>query len=77
MYSPDISQHTPRLYRLGKYYGVPMTVLADQLISFGLQRLGEVMPDKPEPSPMIALVEAPAPTSTPARVVSRTLRAAA
>lgn len=77
MYSPDISQHSPRLYRLGQHYGVPMTVLADRLLAFGLQRLGEVMPDKSEPAPMIALVEAPAPTSTPARVVSRTLRAAA
>ena len=44
MYSPDISKHSPRLYRLGKHYGKPMTQLADQLIAFGLQRLGEVFP---------------------------------
>ena len=49
MYSPDISQHSPRLYRLGKHYGVPMTVLADRLICFGLQRLEQIMPEKPAP----------------------------
>ena len=49
MYSPDISQHSPRLYRLGKHYGVPMTALADRLICFGLQHLEQVMPDKPLP----------------------------
>jgi hypothetical protein len=45
MYSPDISQHSPRLYRLGKHYGQPMTALADKLIVFGLARLGEVFPE--------------------------------
>lgn len=55
IYSPDISQHTSRLYQLGQYYGVPMTVLSDRLVAFGLQRLEEVMPDKPAPAPMIAL----------------------
>ncbi len=49
MYSPDISQHSPRLYRLGKHYGVPMTELADRLICFGLQHLEQVMPEKPVP----------------------------
>ena len=48
MYSPDISQHSPRLYRLGKRYGVPMTKLANRLIAFGLQRLEEVFKDLPE-----------------------------
>jgi len=48
MYSPDISQHSPRLYRLGQRYGVPMTILADRLITFGLQRLEEVFKDLPE-----------------------------
>ena len=47
MYSPDISQHSPRLYRLGKHYGVPMTALADRLICFGLQHLEQAMADKP------------------------------
>ncbi len=50
MYSPDISQHSPRLYRLGKHYGVPMTELADRLICFGLQHLKQVMPEKPVPA---------------------------
>ena len=53
MYSPDISQHSPRLYRLGKHYGVPMTVLADRLICFGIQNLEQVMPEKP--APVVAL----------------------
>ena len=73
MYSPDISQHSPRLYRLGQHYGVPMTVLADRMIAFGLQRLSEIMPDKPAPEPVIALAEEPAPY----RVVLRTHKAAA
>ncbi len=45
MYSPDISQHSPRLYRLGQHYRQPMTALADKLIVFGLARLGEVFPE--------------------------------
>ncbi len=49
MYSPDISQHSPRLYHLGKHYGVPMTVLADRLICFGLKNLEQIMPEKPAP----------------------------
>ena len=47
IYSPDISQHSPLLYRLGKHYGVPMTVLADRLIRFGLKNLEQVMPERP------------------------------
>jgi hypothetical protein len=73
MYSPDISQHSPRLYRLGQYYGVPMTVLTDRLIAFGLQRLEEVMPEKPAPAPMIAL----AGETAPQRVIPRKQQAAA
>ena len=61
MYSPDISQHSPCLYRLGQHYGVPMTVLADRLIRFGLQNLEQVLPEKPVSEISIALVaEAPA-----------------
>lgn len=65
MYSPDISQHSPRLYRLGKHYGKPMTHLADQLITFGLSRLDEIFPDKPAPEvatllPESAVIEKPA-----------------
>ena len=57
MYSPDISQHSPCLYRLGQHYGVPMTVLADRMIRYGLKNLEQIMPEKPvaEPS-VIALV---------------------
>ena len=47
MYSPDISQHSPCLYRLGQHYGVPMTVLADRMIRFGLKNLEQIMPEKP------------------------------
>lgn len=57
MYSPDISQHSPCLYRLGQHYGVPMTVLADRLIRFGLKNLEQVMPGKPVTEPVgIALI---------------------
>jgi hypothetical protein len=74
MYSPDISQHSPRLYRLGKHYRVPMTVLADRLICFGLQHLEQVMPDAPAPnSPAIECV---AEEQTPYRVVPRVPTAA-
>jgi hypothetical protein len=72
MYSPDVSQHSPRLYRLGQYYGVPMTVLADRLICFGLQRLEQVMPEKPAPEPALAVAE----EQTPYRVVPRVPKAA-
>ena len=69
MYSPDISQHSPRLYRLGKHYGVPMTALADRLIRFGLQHLEQVMPDQPVP------VVGPEPVAS--SVVDPTLRRSA
>ena len=69
MYSPDISQHSPRLYRLGKHYGVSMTALADRLVVFGLQRLQEIMPDRPTPEPTLIL--APAPLKPIARTVAR------
>jgi hypothetical protein len=72
MYSPDVSQHSPRLYRLSKYYGVPMTVLADRLICFGLQRLEEVMPGQPAPEPVLAVAE----EQTPYRAVPRVKKAA-
>lgn len=49
MYSPDISQLSPRLYRLGKHFGVPMTQLADRLICFLLQHLEQAMPDNAVP----------------------------
>jgi len=57
MYSPDISQHSPCLYRLGQHYGVPMTVLADRMIRFGLKNLEQIMPEKPvAKASVIALV---------------------
>jgi hypothetical protein len=61
MYSPDISRHSPRLYRLGRHYGVPMTVLADRLICFGLQRLEQVIPEMTAPEPVLAVAEEQAP----------------
>ena len=63
MYSPDISQHSPRLYRLGRRYRQPMTRLADRLISFGLDRLEEVFGPAPvDPAEEARLVaEDPAP----------------
>ena len=48
MYSPDISQHTPRLYQLAQHLGVPMTEVADQLIQHGLQHLDTVFEWRPE-----------------------------
>ncbi len=57
MYSPDISQHSPCLYRLGQHYGVPMTVLADRMIRHGLKNLEQIMPEKPvAKASVIALV---------------------
>lgn len=47
MYSPDISQHTPRLYQLGQHYGIPMTEVADRLIQHGLQNLENVFEWQP------------------------------
>jgi hypothetical protein len=48
MYSPDISQHSPRLYQLGKHYGIPMTEVADRLVSHGLQNLEAVFEWQPK-----------------------------
>jgi hypothetical protein len=48
MYSPDISQHSPRLYQLGKHYGIPMTAVADRLITHGLANLEAVFEWQPE-----------------------------
>lgn len=48
MYSPDISQHSPRLYQLGQHYGIPMTEVADRLISHGLAHLETVFEWQPE-----------------------------
>lgn len=47
MYSPDISQHTPRLYQLGQHYGIPMTEVADRLVSHGLSNLEAVFEWQP------------------------------
>ena len=48
MYSPDISQHSPRLYQLGQHLGLPMTEVADHLICYGLRNLEAVFEWKPE-----------------------------
>lgn len=53
MYSPDISQHTPHLYRIAAHYGVPMTVLADRLIRHGLKNLSDAMPERPVLDPSV------------------------
>ena len=39
MYNPNITQHTPALYRLARCVGKPMTKVADDLISFGFKHL--------------------------------------
>jgi hypothetical protein len=56
MYSPDISQHSPCLYRLGQHYRVPMTVLADRMIRHGLKNLEQIMPERPVVDASVALV---------------------
>ena len=56
MYSPDISQHSPCLYRLGQHYGVPMTVLADRMIRHGLKNLEQIMPEKPAAEASVILI---------------------
>ena len=65
MYSPDISQHSPCLYRLGQHYGVPMTVLADRMIRFGLNNLEQIVPEKPvaDPSIIVLVADTQAPYS--------------
>ena len=42
MYNPDISEHTPQLYRLAKELGKPITVVARELIAFGLEHREQV-----------------------------------
>lgn len=43
MYSPDISQHTPALYRLATQRGIPMTKVADRFIEYGLQNADHIL----------------------------------
>ena len=45
MYSPKIAQHTPRIYRIARAVGKPMTRVADDLISFGYQHLKTIYGD--------------------------------
>ena len=47
MYSPDISQHSPRVYQLGQHYGIPMTEVADRLVAHGLANLEAVFEWQP------------------------------
>lgn len=42
MYSPDISEHTPALYRLAKELKLPMTEVAKAMIAYGLENREEV-----------------------------------
>jgi len=64
MYSPDISQHTPRLYQLGRVYRMPMTEVARRLIEHGLGHLEEIFGWQPamgERSPGQVIEEVPVP----------------
>jgi len=46
MYSPKISkEYIPKLYRLAKYFGVPMTKLVNQIISEYFKKLDKVLDD--------------------------------
>lgn len=45
MYSPQIAKHTPRIYRVSRVVGKPMTRVADDLISFACQHLKSVYID--------------------------------
>lgn len=73
MYSPDISQHSPCLYRLGQHYGVPMTVLADRMIRFGLKNLEQIMPEKPVlDTSVIALVAVNQPSVGSNHIIRKT-----
>ena len=45
MYSPKIAQHTPRIYRIARAVGKPMTRVADDLSSFGYQHLKTIYRD--------------------------------
>lgn len=42
MYSPKIEKHTPKIYRISRAVGKPMTKVADDLISFGYQHLKSI-----------------------------------
>ncbi|MCU7919702.1 MAG: hypothetical protein KZQ95_15285 [Candidatus Thiodiazotropha sp. (ex Epidulcina cf. delphinae)] len=42
MYSPKITKHTPKIYRISRAVGKPMTKVADDLISFGYQHLKSI-----------------------------------
>jgi hypothetical protein len=42
MYSPKIDKHTPKIYRISRAVGKPMTRVADDLISFGYQHLKSI-----------------------------------
>jgi hypothetical protein len=39
MYSPKIDKHTPKIYRISRIVGKPMTKVADDLITFSYQHL--------------------------------------
>ena len=45
MYSPKIDQHTPTLYRLSKVVRIPMTKVADDLLSYALSQLPSIYSD--------------------------------
>jgi len=45
MYSPKIAKHTPKIYRISRAVGKPMTKVADDLISFGYQHLKSIYGD--------------------------------
>ena len=45
MYSPKIAKHTPRIYRIARAVGKPMTRVADDLISFGYLHLKSIYGD--------------------------------
>jgi hypothetical protein len=42
MYSPKIDKHTPKIYRISRAVGKPMTKVADDLISFGYKHLKSI-----------------------------------
>ena len=48
MYSPDISEHTPALYKLAKAQGKSMTEVAKTLIAYGLENREQVFGKEPD-----------------------------
>lgn len=44
-YSPRIDQHTPVIYQLAKKLNKPMTVVADDLIRYGLENIEKLYPE--------------------------------